>query len=127
MGSVTIAIVEDTPVADPLAPSIHVTFDGAAEDACGNTTVKTHGNAVYEEGVKGQGAVVGTDYFSIPGYDPANKSFTISVWAKVKSITGARLAWSETRSCHDALGSLGTQRCCDRHGIRNDSTAVHTS
>ena len=113
VGSVTIAIVEDTPVADPLAPSIHVTFDGAAEDACGNTTVKTHGNAVYEEGVKGQGAVVGTDYFSIPGYDPDNKSFTISVWAKVKSITGdpalfATKEWASGSYKGFALGINGT-------------------
>ena len=113
VGSVTIAIVEDIPVADPLAPSIHVTFDGTAEDACGNTTVKTHGNAVYEEGVKGQGAVVGTDYFSIPGYDPDNKSFTISVWAKVKSITGdpalfATKEWASGSYKGFALGIDGT-------------------
>lgn len=88
VASVKIIIVDDTPIADPLAPSIHVTFDGTAEDACGNAAVNTHGTALYEEGFKGQGAVVGKDYFSIPGYDPANNSFTVTVWAKVSEITG---------------------------------------
>ena len=88
VASVTIEILEDGQVADPLAPSIHLTFDGTAEDACGNAEVKTHGSVGYGEGIKGQGALLGTDYVSIPGYTPGNKSFTVTVWAKVSEITG---------------------------------------
>jgi hypothetical protein len=113
VASVTIEILEDGQVADPLAPSIHLTFDGTAEDACGNAEVKTHGSVGYGEGIKGQGALLGTDYVSIPGYTPGNKSFTVTVWAKVSEITGdpalfATKKWASGSYKGFALGINGS-------------------
>ena len=113
VASVTIEILEDGQVADPLAPSIHLTFDGTAEDACGNAEVKTHGSVGYGEGIKGQGALLGTDYVSIPGYTPGNKSFTVTVWARVSEITGdpalfATKKWASGSYKGFALGINGS-------------------
>lgn len=80
--------VYDQPTDSGLTPSVHVTFDGNAEDATGNTAVTAVGNVTYTEGYKGQGAVLGVSYVSIPTFDPGADSFTVAVWAKVESITG---------------------------------------
>ncbi|MBE6652101.1 MAG: hypothetical protein E7610_01645 [Ruminococcaceae bacterium] len=101
--------VYDQPADSGLTPSVHITFDGSAEDAMNSTAVTTVGSVTYAEGYKGQGAVLGESYVSIPGFDPGAGSFTVAVWAKVESISGdpalfATKDWSSGGNPGFALG-----------------------
>ena len=97
-----------TPDDTSLTPSIHIGFDGNTHDTRERVTVNTKGAIHYVEGKNGQGAVLGSAYVSIPGFDPAG-SFTVMVWAKISDLIGdpalfATKEWASGSTVGFALG-----------------------
>jgi hypothetical protein len=107
---ITITPAADQPAPDTtLKPSIHLSFEGNANDAENRVTVQPRGSINYVEGKAGKAAVLGSAYVSIPGFTAAENSFTIAFWAKVSNLTGdpaliATKEWSGGSNVGFALG-----------------------